>query len=163
MVTPASTLFALMSTYIPSHLATSQVWTHWSRTDEFTDEVRHIAGVEPSEGDGAIGVVCYQKDHSVRIIVSTGIYLGIKADKLDKKPVRYRVDSGATVRTLWPGAEMNADAIEPQSLAFARALLEGQSHVVVELTSWNGDSRRSKFPLKNSRRAIGAVLDRCGK
>lgn len=138
-------------------------WTYEALVDDFTDEVKHFAEIHASEGKGLIWIICFEDSGNVEIRVSTGLFLDTEEDQFDEKPVRYRVDKLQAVSDRWPGHDFIASAWEPKSLRFSRDLMVGSREVLVELTSWDGDRQRARFPLRNAREAIGKVLRSCGK
>lgn len=158
---PASVDSAGVEFFLEDDIDVEQSWTYSTDVDEFTDEVMHRAAVFASRGDGVIYVVCH--DGVIGVAASTGVWLDIEEDLRDEKPVRYRVDKYRAVNTRWPGKDLHSFVLEPRSLVFARALLKGRSHVLLELTSWDGNSRRARFPLQGARQAIGQVFGACGK
>ena len=159
---PASVDPADVEFFLEDDLDPELSWAYSMDVDEFTDEVQHWAIVRASEGTGFIAVGCSEDDDSIVVAVSTGIALDTKEDQFDRKPIRYRVDKNPTVSERWPGAAFSF-ANEPRSTRFARALFDGVGEVLVELTAWDGDTQRARFPLRDAVMAIGQVFIPCGE
>lgn len=153
-VDPAGVEFLLEDDFVDS-------WAYKTLVDDFTDEVRHFAQVQASEGEGFIWIICFEDSGNIEIRVSTGLFLDTEEDQFDEKPVRYRVDKFQAVSDRWPGHDFMAFAWEPKSLRFSRDLMSGEREVLVELTSWDGDRQRARFPLRNAGDSIGRVVRAC--
>lgn len=154
-VDPAGVEFVFEDEFVDS-------WSYKTLVDDFTDEVRHFAQVQASDGEGFIWIICFEDSGNVEIRVSTGLFLDTEEDQFDEKPVRYRVDKFEAVSDRWPGHDFMAFAWEPKSLRFSRDLMMiGAREVLVELTSWDGDRQRARFPLRNASDSIGRVVRSC--
>ena len=141
----------------------AQSWSYERIVDDFTDEVKHFAEVAASDGEGVIWVICFEDSKTVEMRVSTGLWLDSKDDMFDRKPVRWRIDKRDPVTDRWPGSDLLSMVPEQKALDLSRGLSSGMSHVLIELASWDGDTKRARFPLRNSRRSIGRVLTACDK
>lgn len=158
---PASVDPAEVEFFLEDDLGVDASWTYTTDVDDFTDEVTHSATVFASDGDGLLRVSCYQDDDDIVVSVTTSLFLDTAEDQMDEKPIRYRVDKRSAVSDRWLGSGQTSVAVEPKSLHFVLELVQGTREVLVELTSWNRDRKRVRFPLGNAGPALDRVLGAC--
>lgn len=153
---PASVDPAGVEFFLEDDLDVDLSWTYATDVDDFTDEVTHSATVFASQRDSILGVYCRQDSGDIAVLITTPLFLDTEEDKMDGKPIRYRVDKRPAVSDRWPGHDRTSFAFEPKSLHFVWEVVQGTREVLVELTSWDGERQRARFSLQNA----GSVLDR---
>ncbi|MBE8182389.1 MAG: hypothetical protein HAW61_02555 [Candidatus Portiera sp.] len=158
---PILILLLAMSIISPSTYASSiEQWSTETEIDDFTDEKRVFSYINSETGrkGSFIYVGCFPgKTFELRI--STGRYIGDK--ELYLRNVRYRIDKDEAKATTMSPTNKRFVYSNDKSSNFLYGLMNGSSTVLVELTSYDYDTSKSRFSLKGSTKAVQAVLDAC--
>ncbi len=152
----------LLFTSLPTYAAlknSAESWQTEDTVDEFTDEKRTFSMITAEGGidKGFILIGCYSSD-GFEGKVGTGEYIG---DKRISENVKFRVDKNeATTITMKPTSKRYVYFNDMDS-PFLKQLADGTESVLVQLTSYDYDTSKAKFSLKNAKTAINKVLEAC--
>lgn len=141
-----------------SAIGSEEKWEVETTIDDFTDDKKVFALVIAKGGikNGFIAAGCYPSGFELK--VSAGEYIG---DKSISNNVKYRVDKNTPIETTMKPTSKKFVYINDTSSPFISDIMNGNSTLLIQTTSYDYDTSKAKFTLKGSTNALKTVLDAC--